>query len=165
MKTLYLIRHAKSSWDNAFLKDFDRPLNARGKRDAPNMAKRLTRDQIFPDAIVTSPAKRAITTAKKIALGINFSKEKIESDPNIYEASSSTMLQIINKLDNQHNTYFLFGHNPSFTYLAEQLSGEYFGNIPTCGIVGIEFPFDSWDMISANTGNCIYHNYPKKEIG
>lgn len=163
MIKLFLIRHAKSSWKNASLRDFDRPLNSRGKADLPEMGDRLKRDKISPNAIVTSPAKRAYTAAKSISDRLEFPLNNIQTEASIYEASASTLLNIINQFNDKHETYFMFGHNPGFTYLAESLSGEDFGNIPTCGIVGIEFPFDSWEMVSSGTGSCIYYNYPKKE--
>lgn len=163
MIRLYLIRHAKSSWKNTRLSDFDRPLNKGGKNDLPLMGNRLKRDLNIPNAIITSPANRACTTAKSIAEKLNFPVSQIIEEPQIYEASASTILNIVNQFNDQNKTYFVFGHNPGFTYLAEKLSGEYFGNIPTLGVVGIEFPFDSWQFVSAETGQCIYYNYPKKE--
>jgi len=162
MKELFIIRHAKSSWENSSLRDFDRPLNKRGKRDAPRMAKVLSDMEYNPDLIISSPANRAITTAKTIAKGIDFPQERIQERMEIYGASVSGMLDLINKIDDKHNRVYLFGHNPTFTMLAEFLSGEYFGNLPTCGIIGLGFDFDSWKMISAETGDNFYYGYPKK---
>ena len=163
MKTLYLIRHAKSSWKEISLRDFDRPLNSRGKKDAPEMGLRLKNSKINPDAIVTSPANRACTTAFSIAKELNFESNDIQLDASIYEASASTLLRVINKQKDIINVLFLVGHNPGITYLAELLSNESFGNIPTCAVVGITFPFDNWELISGGTGTCSYYNYPKKE--
>jgi phosphohistidine phosphatase len=127
------------------------------------MGSRIKRDQIAPSAIITSPAKRAISTANIIADQIDFPKHSISSNSEIYEASASSLLKIINQFDEKHESYFMFGHNPGFTYLAELLTNRDFGNIPTCGVVGIQFELENWTMISSNTGNCIYYNYPKKE--
>lgn len=163
MKELYIIRHAKSSWDNPSLSDFDRPLNSRGERDAPLMGKVLADQKIIPDLIYSSTANRALTTAKTIADKLGVSNE-IVLRKDFYHASESQLLQQINSFDNKANRVFMFGHNPGFTYLAENLTTETFGSIPTCGVVGIRFPFDSWDFVSAETGDVIMYDYPKNHL-
>ncbi|MCB0803291.1 MAG: histidine phosphatase family protein [Flavobacteriales bacterium] len=162
MKTLYLIRHAKSSWDEIGLSDFERPLNSRGKKDVLVMGQRLKEAGILPQIIISSSANRAFTTAQSLAAQIDFNLDSIEIEPRIYEASAKTLSSIINHIDDSKNIAFLIGHNPGFTYLAEDLTGEHFGNIPTCGIVGIEFPIESWQYVSNNSGTCISYDYPKK---
>lgn len=161
MKTLFLIRHAKSSWADASLRDFDRPLNQRGLNDAPKMAKVLKREGHFPDQIISSPANRALTTAKFIADGIGYSKENIKEEEMIYGASVNEMMQLINGLNNDCQTVFLFGHNPTFTDLVEYLGDLEIGNLPTCGIVGFQFEVDSWQHLSGGMGIKIYEDYPK----
>lgn len=161
MKKLLLIRHAKSDWDNPDLKDFDRPLNKRGHRNAPEMAARLLNNEIVPELLVTSPALRALTTAEYFADAFGINRAGIKQEPAIYEASSATLLSIINDLDDQYNFVALFGHNPGLTNLAINLCNCDVYNIPTCGMVLIHFPFNSWNMISYWTGDQKMYDYPK----
>ena len=135
MKKLYLIRHAKSSWKDLFVDDFDRPLNKRGKKDAPLMGKRLKEKGIKPDLIISSPALRAKTTAQVIAKELGF--KEIVYDEKIYEAEEETLYEIVKNLDSRYKTVFLVGHNPGLNMLAEKLVGLN-DNIPTCGVVEID---------------------------
>lgn len=162
MKTLYLIRHAKSSWSEPVLSDFERPLNHRGKHDAPFMGKLLKEQKVVADKIISSPAVRAYTTARIIASEINYPVEKIETDKNIYEASASEILNIIQEVPDSVNTLMLFGHNPGFTMLNNYLSGRQVDNIPTCGIAKIEFDVDSWKEVNINKGRLAAFEFPKK---
>ncbi len=162
MKTLYLIRHAKSSWETMNLTDFDRTLNERGKKNAPEMGKFLKKEKIFPDLIVTSSAKRALKTARIIAEEIGYPKNKIEEEIKIYEATVPTLLKIINSIPDENRVVFLFGHNPGFTDLLNYLTDGNISNIPTCGIAKIEFDADSWKEISGGTGILKMFEYPKK---
>ncbi|MGD8779994.1 MAG: histidine phosphatase family protein [Ignavibacteria bacterium] len=162
MKTLYLTRHAKSSWKDQSLDDFDRPLNKRGKRDAPFMGQLLKKKNILPDVLISSPAVRAYTTARTIASEIGYPPENILADKNIYEASSSELLDIINSIEDENQSAMMFGHNPGFTTLCHYLTGKDILNIPTCGIVKIEFEKNKWSEIEIGTGNLIWFEYPKK---
>jgi phosphohistidine phosphatase len=162
-KTLYVNRHAKSSWDHPNLKDFDRPLNDRGERDAPEMGKRLKSKGIIPQLFVSSPAKRAITTARIIAKECGYSSDQIALEEDIYLASYSTLLGIVNGFDDRYDSIIIFGHNPGFTDLVEILTEEDIYNLPTCGICKITFPFDSWELISRGTGTLEYFDYPKNK--
>lgn len=159
-KRLLLIRHAKSDWGNSDLRDFDRPLNKRGKANAPEMAERLVKQQIVPDQIVSSPALRAITTAKVFAEAWQISSDQIKLAPNIYEASVQTLLALVNNFDEKYHQVALFGHNPGLTDLVNYLAAH-LDNIPTCGVVLLEFPFEDWQMISADTGKVLMFDYPK----
>jgi phosphohistidine phosphatase len=159
-KQLLLIRHAKSDWGNADLRDFDRPLNKRGKANAPEMANRLVKLKIVPDLIVSSPALRAFTTAKLFAAAWEIPENAIQKESSIYEANVSALINVINGLDNQFDRIALFGHNPGFTDLANYLNGH-IANMPTCSVVLFEFPFDDWSMVSANTGEVLLFDYPK----
>ncbi|MBC7913981.1 MAG: histidine phosphatase family protein, partial [Pyrinomonadaceae bacterium] len=103
MKQLLIVRHAKSDWNTDASSDFDRPLNKRGARDAPEMAERLLKKHIIPQLIVSSPALRALTTAKYFADVFNIDKKLIQTEPSIYEASATTLLSVVNKLDNRFN--------------------------------------------------------------
>lgn len=162
IKKLFIIRHAKSSWDSPTIKDFDRPLNNRGLNDAPEMGRRLFKRKINPDFIIASEANRAKTTAMLIAKEVNFPIEKINFSKEIYHSSVREMIKLINQIDNKYSTVFLFGHNPTFTELAEYLCDDAYGTLPTCGIVGIELTVDSWQYVSASCGKEIYFDYPKK---
>jgi len=161
MKTLYLIRHAKSSWGDLSLSDFDRPLNERGKRNAPFMGKIIRSKGIKPDLIVSSPAKRAYSTAKKIAKEIGYKTENIKTESSIYEADVRTLLKVVNELSANAKTVMLFGHNPGFTDFTNYLSGANISNIPTCGMVCIRFSTSKWEEISRDTGTFTEFDYPK----
>ena len=164
MKRLVLIRHAKSSWAHPHLTDFDRPLNGRGKRDAPFMADRLKERGIKPDLIYSSPAKRARKTAKKIAKGVGYATDAIVKVGDIYGAAVSTLLTVIQNSPQQVNTLFLVGHNYELTDLAEMLSGETLLNIPTCGVVSISYDNDSWKAVGEERGRMDFFDYPKKHV-
>ena len=161
MKHLLIIRHAKSDWGERGLEDFDRPLNERGQRNAPEMAKRLIQRNIIPELVVSSPALRAKSTAAYFAEIFGYGQDDIVEEPRIYEASASTLLQLINNWDNRYNSIALVGHNPGLTELAIKLSDFDDPNIPTCGVALLEFPFDDWRMISAGTGEVKMYDYPK----
>ncbi|NNK93816.1 MAG: histidine phosphatase family protein [Desulfobacterales bacterium] len=161
MKQLLLIRHAKSSWANPDLADFDRPLNKRGKRDAPYMGKLLAAQGISPELIITSPAKRAKRTAKTIAAKIGYDEGSIIYREDIYMSGLSGLLKAIASTDNSINSLALVGHNYAITELAEWLTGKVIGNIPTCGIVSIEFRVPSWKKIIEHSGRLIFFDYPK----
>jgi phosphohistidine phosphatase len=159
-KQLLIIRHAKSDWGNAGLRDFDRPLNKRGKANAPEMAARLVMNQIKPDLMVSSPALRAITTAGFFAEVWNIPNQKIQKDSTIYEAGVRALLTVVNGLPNEYNKVALFGHNPGLTDLANYFDGH-IDNMPTCSVLLLEFPFDDWKMVSADTGKVLLFDYPK----
>lgn len=142
------------------LSDIDRPLNKRGKRDAPFMGKILAEKGIKPDLIISSPAKRAKRTALAIAEEIGYPESKIEYDENIYESSSRELLEIVQSIDEKHNTVMIFGHNPGFTMLHNYLCTHYIDNIPTSGIVGLEFN-SGWNEISKNSATFLFFEYPK----
>jgi phosphohistidine phosphatase len=162
MKRLFLVRHAKSSWDDSSLDDIDRPLNSRGQKNAPEMGLRLRKQGIIPDLLISSPAKRALTTAKKISEEIGYPKKNIQIDDRLYHGSSSSMISIIQSLKKKINSVMLFGHNPGFTDFANSLCGINIYNIPTAGIVAIDFSTDSWSEVDYNTGELVFFDYPKK---
>ncbi|WP_231423947.1 MULTISPECIES: histidine phosphatase family protein [Pedobacter] len=158
-KHLLLVRHGKSDWGNLDLKDFDRPLNKRGKENAPEMAERLINRGFNFDLIVSSPAKRAKSTAKFFAEAYQVNEIKYEES--IYEANTITLLKVINGFDDAADTVIMFGHNPGFTDLANELSNADIYNIPTAGMVLISFPYDSWRIVSKGTGDLVFFDYPK----
>lgn len=161
MKQLIIVRHAKSDWGNPDLRDFDRPLNKRGKTNAPEMAHRLVKKQIKPELIVSSTALRALTTAKFFADTWQMPLADIQEQPNIYEASVNTLLKVINNFDNKYNMIAMFGHNPGLTDLVYYLDGHIY-EMPTCSVVILEFPFDDWAMISEGTAKVVLFDYPKR---
>lgn len=160
-KTLIFMRHAKSDWSIAGQKDFDRTLNNRGLGDAPRMGRRLLEIGVKPDMVVSSPAVRAKTTAEYVCEQLGYNIDSIVYDDEIYESSVRSLLGIVNKLDDQYNNVIIFGHNPTHTYLAEYLTKEAIGNIPTTGAVCIDFDLDSWQHVSEATGKMRWFEYPK----
>jgi len=159
MKKLFIIRHAKSSWKDYTLDDFDRPLNKRGLSNAPLMGSYLKGRDIVPDIILSSPALRAKTTAKIIANTVKYDKKIIYRD-NIYEADSTTLHSILNSLDNKYTIVFLVGHNPGLNLLVDSYVG-FNENIPTCGVVELEIKCDKWKNISAKNIKLLSFKYPK----
>jgi len=121
MKTLFLVRHAKSSWDDTALPDKDRPLNDRGKRDAAKMGERLAKIDVKPDLILSSPARRALTTAEIVAKKLDYKLKNILVDDRLYAVDADDLLDVIRKLGDKSKRVMLFGHNPELTELANRL--------------------------------------------
>lgn len=159
MKRLYIIRHAKSSWKDATLNDFERPLNKRGKSNAPMMGSRLKAKSIMPDIILSSPAQRAKSTAEMIARELEYTK-KIVFNENIYESSVDELRKIITGINDKKDTVFLIGHNPELNMLVDYYI-KFYENIPTCGIVEVEFECDKWADIAPKNAKLISFDYPK----
>ncbi|MEM9846660.1 MAG: histidine phosphatase family protein [Bacteroidota bacterium] len=158
-KTIYFIRHAKSSWDHYDLKDIERPLNARGLRDAPRMAGYLKELGVQVDAIVASPAKRAQLTADFFQDTLNI--EDRHEDDRIYEAWGNALFEVVQSISDDYDVVLLFGHNPAFTNIANQFSDEFIANIPTCGICKIVCQIDKWKDFDTKTGRLAAFYYPK----
>jgi len=163
VKTLFVIRHAKSSWDSKTLDDIERPLNDRGKRDAPRMGKRLKEKDIHPDLIISSPAKRAFSTAKRIAKILRYDKENIKVVGKLYHRDEDAMLEVLNKLKDKVSTVIMFGHNPGLTDFVNSIMSEEqdIDNVPTCGVVAFQFKADRWDQVTWGTGKMLFFDYPK----
>ena len=161
MKTLFLIRHAKSSWDNAALPDKERPLNDRGRRDAPKMGERLAKRDVKPDLILSSPAVRALSTAEFIAEKLDYRRKDIVVTERLYAAEVDDLLDVIRQLGDELKCVMLFGHNPEFTELAHRLSGE-IAHMPTCAIAEFTFDAKSWSGIDSVKPAQILLDYPKK---
>jgi len=162
MKTFILVRHAKSNWDNPDLDDIDRPLNKRGLRDAPNMGKLLAEKGIKPDLIISSPAERAFTTAEFFAEALDYPLENIRIEKLIYFAGFQEITRMLSELADSVSTVILFGHNPDITLLANVLSIAKIGNMPTCGIVCIDFKMEKWQQISEKKGILRFFEEPKR---
>lgn len=156
MRRIFFIRHAKSSWKDEFLADIDRPLNKRGKRDAPFMAKKLAEKVPAVDLLITSSARRARDTSKYFAKKIEVSEKKV--DENVYHAWTDTLIDIVREIPDKYETVLIFGHNPAFTAVYNSFSEHRLDNLPTCGIFEIQVE-GSWSSLSkqkARTGLLLY---------
>lgn len=161
MKTLFLIRHAKSSWDDTALSDKDRPLHDRGKCDAPKMGKRLARRDVKPDLILSSPAMRALATAEIIAKKLDYKRKDIVVDDRLYAGEADDLLNVIHKLGDKCKRVILVGHNPELTELAHRLSSE-ITHMPTCAVAAFTFDAKSWSNIGKAKPAKVALDYPKK---
>lgn len=161
MKSLLVIRHAKSTWDGPLLTDFDRPLNSRGHRDAPVMANRLKEKGVGIDAFVSSTADRAFTTATYFAKTYGVEKANIIEKPELYHASVNTFLGVIRSLDNRYDTVALFSHNPGITELVNMLTNTRVDNMPTCSVFAVKTPINEWADFEGAAKDFWFFDYPK----
>lgn len=162
MKTLILVRHAKSDWGNENIPDLMRPLNERGYSDAQILAKQLAQKIPVPALWLTSPAIRAYSTALLFAEAFKYEPEKFILNKDIYEASVKTLQGIVTSINNEVETAFMFGHNPGFTKFFNQFSDAFADNIPTCGVISLSNDVLKWkDFLSTKTKNEFYL-YPKE---
>jgi phosphohistidine phosphatase len=165
MRTLYLIRHAKSSWDSPGLRDFDRPLNERGLKDGPRMAQLLAKEGVKPDLLISSPAKRAYTTALFFAEAFQINPAEIQKEPGIYEALPTDILRLIAELPTDAATVCIFGHNPTFTEVANQFAeDDIIENVPTCGIVKISSSAADWRSMYEGNSRIAACYFPKEVL-
>lgn len=159
MKTLYLIRHAKSSW-TFDLNDHARPLGKRGRKDVMKMGQYLKEHVKPPEVIVTSTASRAFYTGLYLADGWGLNESKIQLESELYHAGISDMFKVIKRLKGVDRAAII-GHNPGFTDMAIKLTDDWIDNIPTCGVMGIEFNISSWSDVHTIKGNQVFFHYPK----
>jgi len=143
MRKLFLVRHAKSSWSDPAIPDEKRPLDARGKRDAPRMGKRLAKRDVKPDLMVSSPAKRALATARAMARKLGYKRKDIRVDKRLYATSPDDLLRVIRKLGDRKKSVMLFGHNPELAELVHRLSGKT-ARMPTCAVAELHLDAKSW---------------------
>lgn len=162
MKTLTLVRHAKSSWKDAGLADRDRPLSRRGERDAPAMGKRIADAGIRPSLILSSPAVRAWETARMVAQAISYPLEFLQQEKQLYLASPESILDVIAAQDEQFNNLMIVGHNPGLTEFANYLSPGLTDNLPTAGVVAVSFEGDDWRLYEQPETELLLYDYPKK---
>ena len=162
MRQLALIRHAKSSWKDATLSDFDRPLNKRGMKNAPLMGKIIAKRGLAFDQIVASPALRAISTARLIAAELGMPEQGIEQREDLYGASVSGLLDCVHSLDNRYKHIALVAHNPGLTDFCNHLTGESILNLPTAAVAVIEFDLDDWRAVYQDSGRLTLYEYPRK---
>jgi phosphohistidine phosphatase len=164
-KELFLVRHAKSSWDDSTISDHDRPLNERGYRNAPEMGRKLSDRRVSPDALISSTALRARTTAEIMAGSINYPKDRIVLDRALYHASATELQEYIGGFDDAHFSVMLFGHNPGMTSLVSHLFGLPIDNLPTCGVVHLQFSAESWAEASRSMPSEATIDFPKNTTG
>jgi len=162
MLQLTLIRHAKSSWKDTNLSDFDRPLNKRGLDNAPLMGKVMRKHGLGFERMIASPARRAITTASLLARKLGYPVDAIETREELYAASRAQLLDCIHSLDSGDRRVALVGHNPGLTELCNYLCGETIANLPTCAVAVIEFEMDDWQAVFRNSGRLALYEYPRK---
>ncbi|HCS20682.1 MAG TPA: hypothetical protein DIW47_09015 [Bacteroidetes bacterium] len=161
MKSIYLLRHAKSSWKDAELSDIDRPLNKRGKSDAPMMGRYFSKKHIHPQLIISSPAKRAFKTAALVATELGYEEKNIHIDMELYGANVNELLSIIQKQEASLDRVMLVGHNPAFTLAVFFFTGESIANLPTCGLVRIDFDTKRWKLVKEGKGKLRLFEYPR----
>ena len=161
MKRVVIVRHAKSvpyGYDD----DFNRDLSSRGKNDATLVSSELKKRNIFPDAMISSPAKRAIKTARIFAENLGFDKNNIREEEDIYDGqTTSAFLEMIQQVPENAETVYIFGHNPGFHYFVSNLLNYFGGDMPTCSTVGIDFETDSWKNVEARKGKKAFQLIPK----
>jgi len=162
MRRITLLRHAKSSWDDPHISDFERPLNKRGERDAPVMGDRIKAYGARPSLIVSSSAARAIATARIIARKISFPMGFIQPTRELYLASPRTIIDVVVNEGEKYHDVMVVGHNPGLTDLLNQISDAKVDNIPTCGVFTVDFEIDDWAKIDAHRGTLTWFDYPKK---
>jgi phosphohistidine phosphatase len=162
MKTLTLVRHAKSSWHDGHLSDRDRPLNRRGEHDAPMMGKRIVDAGIRPSQIISSPAARAWATARAFARELNYPVEFLQREDGLYLASLDDLLDTIATQDPGFNNLMLFAHNPGLTDLANYFVPGLTSNLPTCGVVSLNIESDDWMLYDRPRIELVAYDYPKK---
>lgn len=160
MKTLYIIRHAKSSWHFDF-SDHDRPLATRGRRDVLKIGKTLSTNEETPDLFISSSASRALYTALHIADEWGYPDDNIVMDPKLYHAGVGELCKVITS-QTEADSIAIFGHNPGLTDLINKFVTEYVDNLPTCGVCALEFPIDSWSEIKNSKPRLKFLITPKR---
>jgi len=158
MKTIYFIRHAKSSWD-APISDIDRPLNERGFNDAHHIGDELNKRNIKVDAVYSSVANRAKSTASIVAFKLGFKETNIIEAKDLYDFEGSDDINFIKHLPNEQENVLIFGHNPAFTNIVNNYGSVRFDNLPTCGVVAINFDINDWQKLTQ--GETDFYILPK----
>ena len=161
MKKLIVVRHAKSSWDEQGLNDVERPLNDRGKKDAPEMAKRLNDKDIKVDLFISSPAKRAKRTACYFAKEYKVDKKDIVLVDKLYTADLESFYDVLHKLDDRVKTVALFSHNPGITEFVNTLTGIRVDNMPTCAVFAVQSDAETWAKFKESNKSFLFFDYPK----
>ena len=160
MKRLYLVRHAKSKKDNPGMKDKERPLSRYGKREVEYIGKRMKRCGIVAQALYSSPAKRALDTARGIAEKIGFSRKKIKVVSSLYASNIPKLMKVIKSIDEKVGSAIIFGHNPEFLDLFNYLTFRSIEEFPAGSVFGIYFNTDSWKKIARKKGKIVFFDCP-----
>jgi len=163
LKTVYLVRHAKSDHSGQ-ITDIDRPLNERGYRDAYSMSCLLKEKQLLPNLIISSPAIRALSTALIFCRTFNFEPKDIILENSLYESRVQDYIDVVTSSDDKYKSIMLFAHNPTITDLANTLTSFLTENIPTCGIVGITNNCMQWKNFAKIPGELTLFDFPKNHI-
>jgi len=161
MKQLLLIRHAKSSWDDPLQNDINRPLNKRGKKDAPIMAERLLDKKIKIDAFISSPAERALSTCIYFAKAYDVKKKEIIPVDELYNAQVENFYKVISEVDNSFDTIAVFSHNPGITEFANELTDVHVDDMPTSGIFAVKADIAKWNQFTEGKKLFWFFDYPK----
>ena len=162
IRDVCFVRHAKSNWDHPGLDDFDRPLDTRGLHDAPMMAKKMRELHLVPDFIITSGANRARSTAEFFKNEFAISDDRFVVNNSLYEAAPETVYAVLREAPDSARFVYLFGHNPTFTWVANSISGVHIDNVPTCGIVHIQSVLTTWTKFKPEHAGFIGFHYPKQ---
>lgn len=162
MKELFIVRHGKSSWDIEGLSDMDRPLKERGIHDGYTMAKRFLQKNIRPQLIISSPAIRAFHSATIFARVLEYPYADIIIHEGLYFAGTHQVLKLLSNIHNDMNKLMIFGHNPTFTDLANLFTGNKIDNIPTTGVVHIQVNSKKWSEFNKSDILNWDFDYPKK---
>jgi phosphohistidine phosphatase len=163
MKTLTLVRHAKSSWDNEEWTDLERPLNERGFSDAPMMADIIANKlQPKPDLVLSSNAQRALSTANIFAQAFGYNEDNVNIENGIYDRGTKYIINFLKTQGDDVNSIMLFGHNPDVTSMATYFLGNYIESLPTCAVITIDFDIEQWAEIEDINGVLKFYEYPKR---
>jgi phosphohistidine phosphatase len=160
MKTLYILRHAKSSWKFEELSDHDRPLNKRGRTDAPLIGQELALNNAKPQLILSSPAVRALSTATLVAKELDYDADDIVVDERIYGASAEELLEVTREAPTEVDSLMLVGHNEALSEFANMLSPKHISRLPTTGVVGLQFDCESWYDIKKDNAVLLFFDAP-----
>lgn len=161
MKTLYIMRHAKSSWKFEELSDHDRPLNKRGRTDAPLMGRELAANNARLQLILSSPAVRAITTATLVARELDYNADDIAVDDRMYGASAENLLEIARETPTDADCLLMVGHNEAISEFANLISPKHVSSLPTAGVVALRFDCTSWFDIKRENAELLFYDIPK----
>lgn len=164
MKTLLVVRHAKSSWADPGTSDLQRPLNNRGKKDAPEMAKRLRKRGIEIDLFLSSPALRAYTTAQYFADAYKVNKKNIVIAEKLYDAPSENFYEVVAALSDEYKTVILFSHNPGITDFVNTLSDVHIDDMPTCAVYAVSADIHKWSDFKKEDKQFLFLDYPKNPL-
>lgn len=163
MKTLIVVRHAKSSWDEPGISDFNRPLSERGERDAPRMAKRLKEKDLAISTVLSSPAVRALETCKVFVKVLGLGEEQIQMEKGLYHAGDEMILNVVKGINDNSDIAMIFGHNPGLTEFVNNLTEADIENIPTTGIVCCNLEVEKWGDMTWGCGNRDFFDWPKRK--